>query len=237
MAVVIGSPATAKVIPDLSRSAPMAAVGRGTSGWSDPRRGWVLEHLQPQRSREVDDRGGLDGSDHGRHPGHLVVGGGDDQQIDPGCGRRRPAGGDRVRPSTRSPPRRRALPSGTGRPGPARLHGMWSRDPFRRSSPRRVPFASENLGASAHSVPTTATSPPASATASASTRSGASSASGARTNRRSRQRGWGTVSSGLVEGRRRRSTARRRRGSVGPHRAARTRPAAASSRRHSSSSR
>ncbi len=47
MVVAIGSPATAKVIPDLSRSAPMAAVGRGTSGWSDPRLGWVLNTSSP----------------------------------------------------------------------------------------------------------------------------------------------------------------------------------------------
>ena len=55
---VIGSPATAKVIPDRSRSAPTAGVGRGTRGWSEPRRGWRLEHVEPERARQVDDRGG-----------------------------------------------------------------------------------------------------------------------------------------------------------------------------------
>ena len=73
---------------------------------------------------------------------------------------------------------------------------MWSRDPFRRSSPRGVPFATGNPGTAGQTLPTTRTSPPARARSSSPTRSGASSASGASTNRRSRHRGWGRVRSG-----------------------------------------
>ena len=116
---VTGSPATAKVIPERSRSAPMAGLGSGTSGWSEPRRGWPAEHVEPEGARQVDDRGGRPpGSTGGGHPGHLVVGGGDDQQVDPGGGI-----GQRVVPTERAP--RLEAPDGVERrhqrpAGPAR---------------------------------------------------------------------------------------------------------------------
>ena len=74
---------------------------------------------------------------------------------------------------------------------------MWSRDPFRRSSPRGVPFATGNPGtAGSDDYPRHAPRRQRSRCRRRPTRSGASSARGASTKRRSRHRGWGTVRSG-----------------------------------------
>ena len=69
----IGSPATAKVMPDRRRSAPTAGVGQGHEGVeraSPPVRG---QHVEAQRSGQVEDDGALDGDHLRGHPGHLVV--------------------------------------------------------------------------------------------------------------------------------------------------------------------
>ena len=61
-------------------------AGQGHQGVERPPTGVGVEDIEPQRSREVDHDGRLDGDDRRGHPAHLVVRSGDDQQVDPGGG-------------------------------------------------------------------------------------------------------------------------------------------------------
>ena len=156
------------------------------------------------------------GATGGGHLGHRVVGGGDDQDVDPGGGIGQASSPPRGAPravATRAVERRQQRPA-----GPARADDTecGHRDPFRRSSPGGCRSRQENPELLLRVYPRPRTSPPAAARSSASTRSGASSARGASTNRRSRNRGWGTVRSGSSRATPVDPRARRRRGSAGP---------------------
>ena len=166
-ALVIGSPATAKVIPDLRRSAPVAAVGSGTRGCTDPRRGWAPRTSSPSDPERwtttVDPTGTTEAATRPTWSSGVAMTSRSTPTAAASSGSSRPSAPlDSKSPAASSA----ATSDRPARPGPITRNVVTS--PLSTFQPRRVPFASEKPCAAPQSVPTTATSPPASAMAASS---------------------------------------------------------------------